>query len=318
MHFDEEFFKTEIRDGFEVSSMMKRAWAAQMEILQKVNEICQANGIKMFAAWGTLIGAVRHNGFIPWDDDIDIWVKREDYNKLIEIMKQEKDSTFHLLHHSTSPEYGEYFLRITNGTAINLSKEHLERFHGCPYVVGIDVFPLDYISRDSEEAELQKELVKIAHALLSVCGDGRIFEESESCKNTILQLENLCHIKLNWDNNTKHELWKLCDILYSICDTNSSDTLTEYYYYCKNPEIQFPKNFFDESIMVDFENTKICVPKEYDSILTILFGDWRTPVRNTQDHEYPFYKGQEQILKKYLEENGENIDKDIISKIEFM
>ena len=76
MKFDNDFFNTEVREGFEISSMMKRAWAAQMEVFQVVSDICNRNGIRYFADFGTLLGAVRHKGMIPWDDDIDICMMR--------------------------------------------------------------------------------------------------------------------------------------------------------------------------------------------------------------------------------------------------
>lgn len=87
--FQEEFFEQEIRDGFYISSTMKRVWAAEMEVLQKVAEICDRHNIVWYAAYGTLLGAIRHEGFVPWDDDIDIWVKRNDYNRLINILPVE-------------------------------------------------------------------------------------------------------------------------------------------------------------------------------------------------------------------------------------
>jgi lipopolysaccharide cholinephosphotransferase len=89
MQFTQDFFKPEIREGFEIPAMMKRAWAAQMEVLQVVADICEENGLQYFADGGTLLGAVRHQGFIPWDDDIDICLKREDYNRLISILQRQ-------------------------------------------------------------------------------------------------------------------------------------------------------------------------------------------------------------------------------------
>lgn len=78
LKFDNDFFNTEVREGFEISSMMKRAWAAQMEVFQVVSDICNRNGIRYFADFGTLLGAVRHKGMIPWDDDIDISLMRDE------------------------------------------------------------------------------------------------------------------------------------------------------------------------------------------------------------------------------------------------
>lgn len=65
--FTEEYFKTEVRDGFTVYELMKRCWAAQLEVLNKIIEICDKYHLTYYAYWGTLLGAVRHQGFIPWD-----------------------------------------------------------------------------------------------------------------------------------------------------------------------------------------------------------------------------------------------------------
>ena len=89
MEFPSEFFKKEIRCGFEIPEMMKRAWAAELEVLEVIDTICREHNIQYFADWGTLLGAIRHKGFIPWDDDIDICLKRNDYDKLIKILPDE-------------------------------------------------------------------------------------------------------------------------------------------------------------------------------------------------------------------------------------
>ena len=74
--FDEKFFEAEVRDDFRISPMMKRCWAAEMEVLCQIDRICKKHGIPYFADWGTLLGAVRHKGIIPWDDEQ--WCKKTD------------------------------------------------------------------------------------------------------------------------------------------------------------------------------------------------------------------------------------------------
>ena len=79
-----EFYKEEIRCGYTVDEKTKRVWAVQLEMLDEVERICKANGLKYFADSGTLIGAIRHEGYIPWDDDIDLVMLREDYDKFVQ------------------------------------------------------------------------------------------------------------------------------------------------------------------------------------------------------------------------------------------
>ena len=89
-----EFFKEEIREGFTVSAEMKKVWAVEMKVLSFVISVCKKYDIPYFADYGTLLGTVRHKGFIPWDDDIDICLKRSDYMRLIEAFKKENNTDY--------------------------------------------------------------------------------------------------------------------------------------------------------------------------------------------------------------------------------
>lgn len=87
MNFDENFFKSKIRNYFKIPSMVKRAWVAAMEVLEVVIDVCEKNNIQYFADGETMLGVLRHEGFIQWDDDIDTCLLRKDYNKLIQALK---------------------------------------------------------------------------------------------------------------------------------------------------------------------------------------------------------------------------------------
>ena len=89
LQIPEEFFKEEVRDGYFVSSDMKNLWAVELDLLNEFIRVCEVYNLRYFAEGGTMIGAVRHNGFIPWDDDIDIVMPREDYCKLEKIAVKE-------------------------------------------------------------------------------------------------------------------------------------------------------------------------------------------------------------------------------------
>ena len=101
MRFSNSYFEDEVRDGFYVPGMVKRAWAAQLEVLEDVDRVCKKHGIRYFADWGTLLGAVRHGGFIPWDDDLDICMKRQDYTRFLEIAPKELPAEYKILNFHT-------------------------------------------------------------------------------------------------------------------------------------------------------------------------------------------------------------------------
>ena len=96
MQFPDSFFEDEVRDGFYVPALMKRSWAAQMEVLSDIAKVCEKHHILWFADFGTLLGAVRHGGFIPWDDDLDICMLRDGWLRFREIAGRELPEGYYI------------------------------------------------------------------------------------------------------------------------------------------------------------------------------------------------------------------------------
>ena len=159
LEFQEGFFDQEVRDGFYLDTTMKTLWAAELEVLQKVAEVCDRHGLKWYAAYGTLLGAIRHEGFVPWDDDMDIWVKRADYNILMQVLPKELPEGYLVRGPLTDEGYDQYHTCLNSGNGISIAKEWLEQYHGCPFTVGLDIFPLDYLPRNEKDRDLQVQLL---------------------------------------------------------------------------------------------------------------------------------------------------------------
>lgn len=310
LEFSPDFFNEEERCGFVVSSMMKRAWAAQMEVLQIVADICKKYDLQYFAVGGTLIGAVRHRGFIPWDDDIDIGLKREEYNKLIQVLPNELPFGFVLGGMFVEPgNPNEIFpancVRVrTDASGWDL-KGHLERFHGFPYIgVGVDIFPYDYIPRDKEEAELQNIILKYGQALLS--GWDTILDQGELGKR-ISKIEELSGIIISNEKNVKWALQKLLDSVAALYGEEEADEMTVFLGMSRariGRAFHVRKECFDAFVDIPFEQIEIPVPCGYHEALTVEYGDYMTYERGAQGHGYPYYRGAEEQLKRSLEISG--------------
>ena len=128
---DADRYKGEVREGFYIRPMVKRAWAVELDILKVIADICERNKIKWYADSGTLLGAVRHNGFIPWDDDVDIAIKRRDYEKFIKIAPTELPEGWRLFNGAQDRNPTDAILRVINSEKVCIDKEFLERYHGC-------------------------------------------------------------------------------------------------------------------------------------------------------------------------------------------
>ena len=108
-----KFWNEEIRDEYLVSAEMKKVWAIEMDLYRVLARIMDKHHLRYFTDGGTILGGVRHKGFIPWDDDFDICVPREDYEKLHQLASEFK-SPYFLQSTVTDPEYGYSFMRLRN------------------------------------------------------------------------------------------------------------------------------------------------------------------------------------------------------------
>ena len=308
LKFPEGFFEEEEREGFVVSSEMKHVWAAQFEMIKIYEEICKKYGIKYFAAYGTLLGAVRHQGFIPWDDDVDIMMLRDDYNKFLEVCETEMPEDFSILNIFTEPEWDELVSRVVNGRGINVSSRRMIAFHGCPYAIGVDIFALDYIPEDKKTKEWKDKLLDLCYKLLPLTwvNDNQKKEilsdpvKKETLKNGLHVLEDSFNFEFFLDGNMRNQIYCLADAIASNYGDSKTDiTITRYPGYVMfDKDYRFLELWFASTITMKFESDTIEVPIGYDAALYNGIGyDYMVPRNKKGGHDYPFYKGQKQILE---------------------
>ena len=303
MNFDRSFFEDEVRDGFYVTAEMKQAWAAQMEVLSDLDKACRENGIEYYADWGTLLGAVRHHGFIPWDDDMDVCMKRPDYNRFLRIAKQIMPEGYDIYNIENDENNDNLLTRIINSRDISFTREKLEKYHGFPYIAGIDIFPLDYIAPDKEEAEFQRMVICIVNSVkflireMEKCSDEQIRQSKKNeIDSYVQQIEQLCAIKIDKDKNLAQQMNILVDRLCSMYTEEEASELAVVPMWLKEGRYKFPKEYYSDSVQLQFENITIPAPIEYDKVLKEYYGDYNKIVLECEyAHDYPFYDNYKEI-----------------------
>ncbi len=298
MHFPDSFFEDEVRCGFYVPALMKRSWAAQIEILADVARICEKHNIKWYADGGTLLGAVRHRGFIPWDDDLDICMFREDYIRFKAVVENELPDGYYI----PKDRGDDYRLLITicSGTPVCLEQEHLEKFHHFPFSPGIDVFALDYVAPDPDDEELRSSLASIVwHTAEQVNEANRNTAESRA---SVEKVEELLNVKLDQGKPLKDQLFALLENVFSLYTAQEAKEATFMPSMLKNPSYRFPVECYQETILLPFESVRIPAPALYDKVLKAEYGDYQRLSHAGGQHEYPYFRS----LEKYLTEQEDS------------
>uniref|UniRef100_UPI004025715B LicD family protein n=1 Tax=Lachnospira sp. TaxID=2049031 RepID=UPI004025715B len=299
MNIPEGYLNGEIRDGFYVESTMKKAWAAEIEVLNEVDRICRQHDIQYFADWGTLLGTIRHKGFVPWDDDMDITMKREDYTRFCQIVQQEHGD-LEIINFHTDPEWKDMLSRVINGRSVNYTEEHLRKYHGFPYVAGLDIFPLDYVAPTEEEDKLQCSMISIVEAFSANIRNNTA--TPEEIEQTTKDIEQMCGVKFNNLEPLATQLLKLGERLSMMYTEKESHAVALMGDHAgPRPLDVYPKEYYSESIYMPFEYTTIPVPVGYEKILIQKYGEnYMTPYLGGTNHEYPFYRKQQREVYRQM------------------
>ena len=299
MRFPDSFFEDEVRDGFYVPALMKRAWAAQMEVLADVAGICKRHGIRWFADRGTLLGAVRHQGYIPWDDDLDICMLRDDFNRFMAVAERELPEGYFIPKNRGDDQ--RLLTSVLYGAPFCLEENHRGKFHGFPFRTGLDIFVLDYVAPDPEDEDLRVQLALIVWSAAKEIHEGN--QNTPQSQEILAGLEDLFQVTFDRKAPVKEQLYVLLENLFSMY-TPPEGTLPL-------PQAQvafmpnwlrgrtwgFPLDVYRSSVLLPFEHMEMAVPADYRKALEIQFGPhYRTPWRAGGGHEYPSYQALENHL----------------------
>ncbi len=309
MKVPSDYYQAEVRDGFYVPSEMKRCWAATIGVLEVIDRICKRHGLKYFAEYGTLLGAVRHGGFIPWDDDFDISMKREDYLLFLKAARDELPKDYQLLSVYNNHKYDNFLSRVVNRDFISLEEDFLKVNHNFPFAVGIDIFPLDHFQYDDKENKLIKDILLSAQTIVALLDPDvtDINEIDETAKEHIIRFCDMCGIPLEEGKPVRQQIYILIERVCAVYD-DSAPFLTNMFFWVENGNQVYKKEYFENTVRLPFEYFDISAPIGYDAKLAECYGvNYMTPYKGGGMHDYPLYGGQKKLL---FETTGTNYYKE--------
>ena len=292
MEFPKEFFLDEVREGFYVPAMMKRAWAAEIEILFEIDKICEKHELHYCIDYGTLLGAIRHRGFIPWDDDIDIMMMREDYEIFSKVANAELPEELSFCSIMDNSNY-ELTSHVKHNKML-ISSKVLGKYHNYLYGAGVDIFPYDRLSTDHEK---EKNRIELFDALCILASLPSIDEKNITVlEYETKKVEKLLGIKLQYSPNYRKELLQLlkdCVQKFNQDGGHKIASLPDLTLYKDMGKGVFEDSWFGADSFMNFEFLSLPAPKEYFAVIKNKYHDYGLMKKDGGAHNYPLYKKME-------------------------
>ena len=261
---------------------LKKVQGQLLIIAKEIKRVCEKHGINYFLLGGTLIGAVRHKGFIPWDDDLDLGMLREDYEKFLEIAPSELSEDFCLQTMENDPEYGLAFAKVRmNGTVYREMTDPRIKAHQGFWV---DVFPYDNIPDDNAElAQMADRIMDYRTLLLMKAGSTpwkvipvfyKRWKSHMRYKKFINRAAKIPREQLVSDYNKEMKRYNE-SATARICQQSGGAR------FGKHP---LDRNFLSEFTKLSFEDDEFQCPKRYDEFLRAIYGDYMQLPPEDQRH----------------------------------
>ena len=268
----------------EVTKELQPRWnAVIIDVLSVFIRICEAQGLRYFCAGGTAIGAVRHQGMIPWDDDIDVFMPRPDYDRFLRLAAHSMPEGYEVLSPYATKDYPMYFAKMCNARTTLLENERIP----CVFGLYIDIFPLDGACDDVETCYREKRRFKRLMNKL----------EAVSTRNSFGEYIGLLTKRREWGRFVvktvafccrswlRRRLLKQMDSIAYGHDYALSSRVVTYSGAYQRQEI-YPKAWLETPQMFAFEGLMVNLPHDYDAYLRHFFGDYMTlpPVEQRASH----------------------------------
>lgn len=271
---------------------IKETQEISLEILHTVAEICERQNLRYALIYGTLIGAVRHHGYIPWDDDVDIMMPRPDYARFLAYFKEHQKEYPHLrvFNREECPEYPYMISRISD------NRYEIEMANEKPFGMGvfIDIYPYDGLGNTKKEAvRYGLKGDRLSSLCYQATREHFAIETTTSVVRKIIKYPVWLFSKMIGKDYFQNKLEKLS----GVKKYDSSEYVGCVIWLSWGEKDIFPRKWFDETVMMPFDKYEFRVPKHFDEVLRHEYGDYmQLPPEKDRvgHHNFRVYCKQEQ------------------------
>lgn len=261
-----------------IEEVMKKLQSVQLELANVLKAVCDKNGIRYYLAYGTLIGAVRHDGFIPWDDDIDVMMPYPDLLKFQEACKTDLPKGYFYQSPETDPEYKLSIMRLCKDNTLLLEKETADKnvHHG----IFIDIYPLYGASPKHKKLQMIRAMKRALYLL----------DEPVKNHGAIMKLGSTVLLKTKTKKGKARAERKLFRKISKFPYDESESVV------CLNSSIHtmrtiYKREWFGDGVPHKFGECEFTVPCDPDSILKLIYGDYmRLPPESERKPHHDFVK----------------------------
>ena len=270
----ERFLEPETRDGYYIDAQMKSVWMVMLDIVEEFDRICDKYDLHYTLAGGSLLGAVRHKGFIPWDDDIDIDMPRPDYDKLLKILSSDEVLRAPLALQAPFNDWGcaSGYVKIRNVQTSSIDPQYAHAYACHNMGIGVDIFPIDGIPRGRVSMMFTKLVVRATTIILARSAvPHRNLAVGRWLK--FILARTICLFV------GRRNIWRTREWIFRRNKMTDCSECGEFSFLMNSKRERWTPQVYTSYRTIPFEYLSLKIPEGYDEVLTNKYGEWRKPAK---------------------------------------